>query len=282
MKKKLCIFFIVALFILSGCNNKEDNKSREKIEAELEYIDTKIFNLADKLNNVSLKKYEITSKETEMKKEENSEDEKESKESSEDSGKGEEDKNATTMEIEKTTILDGEINESEIDWQNMKTEIEIINNIWSVVSIDLRNEKVADNDIEEFNNILNQTMISIKNEDRKMSLQNISDLYAFIPNFMNYISIDNHKKTVKATKSELLKAYTVASLNEWEQVSTHVINAQNTFFTMSDNKESLENKEFKINKIERLIKNLDNSSKLKDLQVFLLHYKTLIENIDTI
>ena len=68
-------------------------------------------------------------------------------------------KNPTIMEMKNTTILD--ISEDEIDWENIKMEIEIINNIWSVISIDLKNEKVADNEIEDFNNSLNQTIISI-------------------------------------------------------------------------------------------------------------------------
>lgn len=284
MRKKLCIFLLITMLVLSGCSNK-DSDNNEKIEAEIEYIDKKIFSLADKLNNVSSRDYEITSKETEMKKEESSSsgggEETQGKQSSEGAEKEEEGKSVSTTEIKETSILESKSDESEIDWQNMKIEIENINNVWNVISIDLKNEKIADNEIEEFNDILNQTIISIKNENKDTSLKNIAQLYSFIPTFMNYTSMETNKKIVKTTKSELIKAYSEASLENWENVSTHIVNAQNTFFSISNNNQK-GNNEFKIEKAEHLMQNLNSSVSLKDLQVFMLHYKSLIQNLDTI
>ena len=281
MRKKLCIFLIIILFLLTGCKAKESDKKTKKLEAELDYISTKIFNLANKLNNVSFRNYEITSKETEIK---NEESESASSDGGEEAtgGSSEEKngKNPTIIEMKNTTILD--ISEDEIDWENIKMEIEIINNIWSVISIDLKNEKVADNEIEDFNNSLNQTIISIKNEDMEGSLKNLRNLYSIIPTFMNYIYTDNIERSIGKTKAELVKSYVSASLKDWDNALLHATNAQNIFFEISNNKDGKDNKEFKIEKVERLIQNLNNSAKLKDLQLFLVHYKTLIENIDTL
>ena len=99
---------------------------------------------------------------------------------------------------------------------------------------------------------------------------------------MNYIYTDNIERSIGKTKAELVKSYVSASLKDWDNALLHATNAQNIFFEISNNKDGKDNKEFKIEKVERLIQNLNNSAKLKDLQLFLVHYKTLIENIDTL
>lgn len=267
--------------MLSGCKQKESESKKEKLENELEYISAKIFNLADKLNNVSFENYEITSKEVEIKEEgENSS----SKTSSSNSGSeegGKEEKKVETIELEEKNLLDNNP-EEDIDWKSIKKEIEDINNIWTVVSIDLKNEKVADNDIDEFNNSLNQTIISIKTENREETLNNITNLYSSIPIFTNYIYTENIIKVMTNVKSELLKAYRSASIGNWDNVSEEISKAQSDFFDISIDKNMTENKKFKIDKVERLIQNLSNSAELKDIEVFLLNYKVLIENINTL
>lgn len=281
---------VMALVALSGCSNKNSNEdNNEKIASELEYISSKIFDLSNKLNNISSENYELVPKEIELSSEkENSGSSGEKGESSsetsgeESSKKGEEAETVTSTKMKTKNSLDTNNNDSEIDWQSIKTEIELINNIWSVINIDLAKEKVADNDIQEFNAKLNQTIISIKNEDKNTSLENISNLYSFIPTFMNYISINNSDRIVTSTKAELLKAYTAVSLKNWESVSTHVANAKNMFISILDENEEIKNNEFKIDKVRTLIQNLESSVKLEDEQLFLVHYKILIEQIDKI
>lgn len=284
MNKKLCVFLLIALFVLTGCKNKDSkNNNQEKIEAELEYIDTKIFSLSDKLNNLYSKNYELISKKIEIKKEDensNSEGSEEGKNGGEESSNKEEE--TSSMEMDKTSILDSKNDESEIDWKDIKIEIEGINSLWSIISIDLKSEKVADNDIEEFNSALNETMLSIKDENKAETLKNVTKLYSFIPTFMNYISKKDYKTEIKKVKVELLRAYTEASLDNWDSVPMYITNAQNAFFNMQKDTKDIEEQRFKIDKVERLIQNLDNSSKVKELQVFLVHYKTVIENINTI
>lgn len=254
--------------------------TEEKIEAELSHIESKIFSLADKLNNIYSKNYELSSKEIKINEEKSKSSEGKKEESSEENEDNE--KKANSTEISKTTILNTKTDEEEIEWQDIKTEIESISSLWSIISIDLKNKKVADNEIEEFNNNLNQTMLSIKNESKEETLKNITNLYSIIPIFISYTSQNENKATIKNVKLEVLKAYNEANLENWDAVSAHITNAENIFFNLQRSNEEIEKQRFKIDKIERLLQNLANSISVKDLQVFLVHYKTLIENIDTI
>jgi len=275
LKKKICVFLMLTLLVLSGCKQKDSENSKQKLENELEYISQKIFNLADKLNNVVSENYEISSKEIEVK------EESEGSETSSNSGskeEGKEGKKAETIELEGKSLLDNNSKE-DVDWKYMKQEIETINNIWSTISIDLKNEKVADNVIQSFNAVLNQTILSIKDENKKESLNNIMQMYSFIPIFSREISLENTKKIMEDIKLELIKSYVSASNEDWNSVAMYVTSAQTYFYKISDNNEN-QNNNFKIDKINSLFQTLQNSIELQDFQVFLLQYKTLIENIN--
>lgn len=49
---------VFGFFVYSNANG--DQKSNEKIEKEIDYLDTKIISLINKLNNINLENYKIT------------------------------------------------------------------------------------------------------------------------------------------------------------------------------------------------------------------------------
>lgn len=280
MKRRIIVSLILVLFFLSGCNNKNtDNKG--KIETELDYISTKIFDLANVLNNISLESYELVPRKIEISEDNGGSSSSESEGSSGSSQGGEESEIISSTEMKSSSILDKDMEDSDIKWDEIKTKLELINNSWAIISLDLKEEKVADKDILAFNALLNKTIISVNNENKEETLENISNLYSYIPGFMVDIQGKNYNIIMKKTKNELLKAYVDVSKEKWESVYNYVNNAQNHFNTMLDNREEIKNKEFKITKIQNLIQILKESVEAKDTKVFLLHYKLLIENMNT-
>lgn len=280
MKKNVLIFLIVILLSLTGCGQKKNN-SKEKIATELEYMSTQIFDLANALNNITLDNYEIVPKKIEINQENNGSDSSKSEGSSGSSQGGEKSEVISSTEMKNSSILEKDIQNAEIEWDKIKTEIELVNNTWTIVSLDLKNKKIADKDILEFNEILNKAIISIKNENKEATLENISKLYEYIPGFMSDIEGNNYNIIVKKTKNELLKAYTDVSKNNWDFVYNYINNAENYFNDIFDEAEEIKNKEFKIKKVQNLIQILKESIETKDIAVFLIHYKLLIENINT-
>jgi len=280
LKRRIIVSLILVLFFLSGCNNKNtDNKG--KIETELDYISTKIFDLANVLNNISLESYELVPRKIEISEDNGGSSSSESEGSSGSSQGGEESEIISSTEMKSSSILDKDMEDSDIKWDEIKTKLELINNSWAIISLDLKEEKVADKDILAFNALLNKTIISVNNENKEETLENISNLYSYIPGFMVDIQGKNYNIIMKKTKNELLKAYVDVAKEKWESVYNYVNNAQNHFNTMLDNREEIKNKEFKITKIQNLIQILKESVEAKDTKVFLLHYKLLIENMNT-
>jgi len=282
LKKRVLIFFTIVLVSLTGCSHKHSDNNKEKIATELDYMSTKIFDLANKLNDITLDNYELVPKKIEISEESQGSNSSESEGSSGSSQGGEKSEIIASTEMKNSSVLEKDIENPETEWDKIKTEIELVNSTWTIVSLDLKNEKIADKDIIEFNDILNKTIISIKEENKEEALENISNLYGYIPGFMSDIQGENDNVVVKKTKNELLKAYTNVSKNNWEPVYTHVNNAENYFNSLLNNKEEIKNKEFKIAKIQNLIQILKESIKEKNVEVFMLHYKLLIENMNTL
>ena len=290
LKSKICVLIIFICIFLTGCNNKvSDENNKEKLAIEIKYISSEIFDISNELNNISFENYELIPKEVEITTGENKSEsssgqesssggESNSPESSGDQGTENQSNKVTSTEMKETNSLNE--NTTEIDWQTIKTKIESINSIWSVISVDLSKEKVADNDLQNFNNLLNQSIISIKNEDKILSLENISNLYSYISTFMNYASLQNKDKVILETKAEILQAYTFVLKDDWENVSKHIINANNSFANILNNKEEIEGQEYKFDKISMIIQKLEESMELEDSQLFLLQYKLLIEQLN--
>ena len=279
MKKIIYVLLIVLIFLLTGCSNKSNNDNQEKLISELDYFSTKIFDLSSEINNISLEEYTLIPKEIEINEESDSSSSSGSENSSNISQGGQESETITSTNMQDNSILNSN---EEIDWDKIKSDVEIINDNWINVSIDLKDNNVADNKITEFDKTLNKMIIAIKDENKEDTLKNVSELYSYIPAFMENISGAEYNKIIKETKSELLKAYVDVSNNNWTSVENYITIADNRFNDIWTDKQKIKGKEYKIEKVQLIIQKLSNSVKEQEQQLFFLDYKSLLENINTL
>ena len=182
MKKIIYVLLIVLIFLLTGCSNKSNNDNQEKLISELDYFSTKIFDLSSEINNISLEEYTLIPKEIEINEESDSSSSSGSENSSNISQGGQESETITSTNMQDNSILNSN---EEIDWDKIKSDVEIINDNWINVSIDLKDNNVADNKITEFDKTLNKMIIAIKDENKEDTLKNVSELYSYIPAFIS-------------------------------------------------------------------------------------------------
>lgn len=293
MKKRIVIFLLVLVLIcLTGCNNEPTNDDiKLKVEEELNYLDSKIVSIMNKLNNITLENYTITSEEISLGEEngssgekstQGSESETQEKESSSQSKQSteQEKSNITITQMEAKTVL--ETDENNVDWKQIKNEIEIINEAWSAIIIDLSNFNVESSDILDFSSILNKCIISIKDENKLDSLKNTANLYSVIPKFEKQILNDNSIQNIKQVKSYIINAYAFAEEENWTEIEKNILEAENVFKNLTNDIEYIKNREYKVNKAYILLKELQNSLEYKDKKVFYIKYKNLLENINVL
>ena len=300
MKKtiKLSLFLIIIFvmtFILTGCKNKDKNNNiKDKISNELDFLDNKIVYILNKLNNLELENYTIVSEEIQMsnnnseesdsegkiKQDENSGNEKKQTESQNSSNSTTQNNSITITEMKSNTVISSD--ENDVNWNTIKKEVEIINETWNIIILDLTSLKVNNNDILNCSTIINDIILSAKSENKKETLANTAKLYSFIPKLEQEIDQNETKQSIKQVKAYLINAYSLLETDNWNEIEKIMANAEVTFKNVINDIEYTKNKEYKVNKTYILLKELQNSLSYKDKKLFLIKYKNLMESMNTL
>ena len=272
-----CIIFLV------GCNKKEDT-SKEKTIEEVEYLSSQIIDILNDMNKININKHTLASEKIDLKESKSDSQKSSNSESSSDEskenktpdvGKGEVD--ITNLQMESTLQTDTE----NVDWEKVKNKIEILNNSWSIIRLDLAYTNVIEDDIENFSSLLYQSIIEINNENKKNVLETLGKLYSYIPTFLSSCYANKNTQEIQNSKLEIITAYIlITNTEEWDRASEHMNNAETSFRNIMNDKEYSKGKESKLNKIYALIKDTQNSTTTQSKPVFYMNYTDLISNIN--
>lgn len=301
---------IFIVFTLTGCSDKqsEEEISKEKINQELQYLDTKFVSLMNMLNNVSFTNYKVTSEDIKEEKNKGKEsssnsgqDSKSSSEgeSSSDSEAGGESNSNSSSDSESGGEAGSSDNKQEnkifkltednilsldsssnIQWDLIKSEIENLYSIWTTITIDMHTAGINSDDILEFNTFLDSLSMQAKEENKQGALDNLSKLYNLLPKYLNSYSGDEIKKSVLNTKAHLLTAFCMVDSDKWDDMSAEMLKANQEFSTIINNVNIDKNKKLNVNRAYLLLKEAQNSVEAKDKEVFLLKYKNAIQELN--
>ena len=137
--------------------------------------------------------------------------------------------------------------------------------------------------ILEFSNLLDKTVIDIKNKDEKSVAQTYAGLYSLVVDFSKKTEMGKEKKAAIEIKGDIIKAYAHVSSEDWDSVQAEIASAEKkaTNLVNEVNKED-KPKKYNINKMYILLEELKNSLDTKEKRIFYIKYKNLIEEINTI
>lgn len=298
---------IINLIVLTGCSSKgkTSDTSKDKVIQELDYLDGQIIGILNKLNNITLENYTVTSEETSLTEStstggdngnsgssggsgssdssgggSNQSSGVEQKQSSSQSGNSEDKSSITASQMEAKTILESD--ENDTDWSSIKSEIEKISNSWAVILLDLSNFNIDSNDVLSFSTTLDDSILSIKDENKEESLVNLAKLYSFIPMYERAISAENSVQNIKQVKSYIMNSYAGVEQENWNDVEFNISECEKTYKNIINDMEYVKDKEVKVNRTYVLIKELQNSLGYKDKKLFYIKYKNLIESINAL
>lgn len=315
MKKILKIFISIScMFIImisiSGCNGFKQSKKtlQQKINTEISYLDKELVDIANKLNNIDYAIYKVETEEihgTSNFKGDNQSSKEKSGSSKGDLGKqsdsesgekssenqGQESNNSQsenssgqnqsqnkTFSMNSNNILS---NKSEIDWYGLKNRVENLYTSWTTIANDLKDLDISNEDIDNFSGKLDNMAISIKNEDKNSTIENLIDMYEYLPKFVAKNNNFNMEK-VLSSKYNLLKCYKNADMENWEELQKCISDLKINFSNIINNKNEFEEKEKYIDNSAIIINEMENSSELKDKKVFFIKYKNLMQELGSI
>ena len=289
------------MFILTGCSDSKDEELKTKVVSELDYINTKTVGMLNKLNNISFENYSIISEQVQLSSEE--EKAKTGEESSQSSNKesggqgsgdeangGGSSDNSQSGGDSKNTInstnmvADIELNKNrdDIDWTEVKKEIEQLDESWAIIVLDLYTLNAKNDTILDFSEKINTAMVAVKAEDKQKSLIALADLYSSIPQFLQEIDADKNMQKIRQTQSHVIDAYVLASDMNNTEIDKNITEAITVYSEVMSDIDYTKDKTEKTNKVYVLLNELANSLTEKDSDVFYIKYKNFMKEIETI
>lgn len=316
------ILIIIGVFIIgfgiyytvakSKDKNTEEQDLNAKVSSELEYIEEKFVNLFNKMNNIEYENYKITVKDVEKSESNDKEsgatttgEEKSGNTSSSDSqssggsqggdsqGGNSEGSNSSQGESSSEQAADNQMYElqaigvltqdSQIDWEKTKTEVENIYVSIPTITLDLYQTNVNQQDILDFNSKFDNLTVAIKNENKQETLQNLIEVYKYMPTFAEAVSQNsNIKKTALDTKLNIFQGYSKLDSGDWTTISNDIQTGIQTFAKLLTDAQIEEQKQYSINKIYVMLNELKSASEKKNVEIFLIKYKNLIEELNNV
>lgn len=300
----LVIFILSIAFILfksyADSNKNEDEK--EKTETEIQRIELSFVNMFNELNNIKFENYRINTSQINKEdlKDNSSSSASEStpssggSSSSENSSSGEQGEsqkeNGSSQSSEESKEnqnyemkLSGVLTEnSDINWENLKNEVEILYSAIPSLTIDLYKININKEKITNFNQEYDNLMKAIKEENKQNALYALANLYNYLPDFIENSTDDTNKKILIRTKNNIFKAYSLLDKNDWNAITENVNLANQEFTKMLTNSQSSNKNQYIINKAYVQINELQKSTQTKEKEIFLIKYKNLLEELENI
>ena len=289
----LIVLVVLALTVYTSATQNNEQDEKGKVTSEIRYLDTKLVDLFNNMNNIETRNYQIyTTKIEESRSAENSGGGSSGGNSSSDSNASSTSDSTSTQdnsdqaqsentgknyEMQAAGIL---TTNRDIDWNSCKNESELIYTSISTITLDLYSLNVSQENILNFNKDLDNLTVSLEEENKQLTLDNLVKVYEYIPKFAQNVVDDTLYKTVLETKLNVFKGYAKLDSGDWAGMNTNMIDAINVYATLLTNTEIDANKQASINKGYVMLNELKNAVDTQNTSVFLIKYKNLLEEIN--
>lgn len=275
--KKIFVSSILFVLIISltGCGSKtsEQDLLKEKVTEEVEVMESKIVDMLNNCNNISTRNYKVISEKIENKDTESDKTQSQDSEQNTESDKSEN----IESEVQKNVSNRVLVGDRTPNWDEIKNNIEILSDIWGTVIKDLYKCNVNNEDILKFSDSLNLAIISIKNSDKPNTMQNLVNMYSYLPTFANNVYKEEQQKNKLNAKYHIINAYSKIETENWDEINKEMTEADKHITnTMNDVNQTNEN----IEKTYIVLKEFQNAISKQDKDVLYIKYRNLIEEFN--
>lgn len=304
MNKRIyaCVVILSLILILSGCGNKKSEQEllKDKLNTEISYIDSELVSIANALNNINYSKYKLIEEEVEnvtnvssnsSKSNEGTKGQDENKitqeeqESSEENTNNQSNGNHEENQEEKndiftmtsTNLLEESV---QTDWSEFYSKVESLYTVFTVVSLDLKEIGILENDINDFNNSLDALSLAVKSNNSINIMNSVVELYSYLPDFMKKYEGNNKDQKIINSKYYLLVCYRDVNEENWTNFENSFQDLKMSFSNVNNSREEYIGKEVNINNANAIIRGMQDTINLKDKSIFFIKYKNLIQEFN--
>lgn len=241
---------------------------------ELENISFDIYRLS--IENEKKQNTGKESEESETSKKESSSSSSEKSSSSENTS--DENQNQKKYSMEKSSVL---LNnpKKEINWDYQKVTIETLYPYWNTMMVDFNEIGIDKNDIMNFTKLLDDAITKIQEENKVDTLIILSNMYDYIPKFLEQITQDKKYVYILQVKAYILQVYAIAEQNKWQDMSNITQKAIDTFLLVMNQSDEMDTNTNTLNKIYIYLNDILTAIQKENKDLFFIKYKNLVETI---
>lgn len=297
----IVIIAVLGFVIYSNANKGEENNQQEKVISEIKYVESKLVQLFNEMNKIESRNYSIAIGELAKESESNQTNGQSSGQSSSESGAGggeggtssgeqssssgnsnsssNTDQDKKKYELQLSGVL---TNKEDINWDYVKGEIENLYTSIATITLDFYQIGANQDNILAFNQQIDNLSVAVKDENKEMTLSELSNLYTNLSNITQSLEGNETYKIVVRIKENIFKAYSKLDAGKWDEITNDINNAISTYSELlTDTSNGIDN-QYEVNKGYILINEMQNAVKLQDVSVFLIKYKNLLEELNSI
>ncbi len=284
----IVMIVILSLTIYTNANKDNGESQKEKIFSEVKFVENKIVNLLNTMNHIEVRNYKVVTSELSKESTEksssggSSESESGGEDSSESSSQGtasQDEQDKKKFELKANGVL---TNTEDINWDSVKSEIENLYTSLPTITMDLYQSNVNQEDILGFNTEYDKLTSVVKDEKKEETLAELTKVYEYLPKFLRGSEQEELYTTLVETKYNVFKAYSKLDGQNWEEISSDIRGAIDSYSKLLTNTEIDTRKQYNISKGYIMLNELQNAVNIQDASVFLIKYKNLLEEINNI
>lgn len=292
----ILIVLILGFVIYSNASKDDGNNQNQKAFSEIKYIESKLVELFNEMNKIESRNYNISIGEISKETTQSSSGESSSSsgsgggkggtssgETSSNSGDSGSSSNSEQdnkkFELEISGVL---TNKEDINWDYIKGEIENLYSSVSTITLDLLQINITQEEILAFNSQLDNLAIAIKDENKENTLSQMSTLYDTLTTITQKIQGEETYQILVEVKQNIFKAYSKLDTGNWDEIADDTKNAINSYSKLLTDTNINAQNQYIINKGYVLINELQNAVNLQDVSVFLIKYKYLLEELNSL
>mgnify|MGYP007046270580 FL=1 len=180
------------------------------------------------------------------------------------------------MTMEKNGVLTSR--DKKTDWDLLKGLLEALYSSWSTIALDMNGLNINSEDILSFNTFLNDATKSVKDENKKDTMNNLLKLYALLPKYSSSVADDIFTNLLD-TKVQVLNAYVLTEDKNWDEINKRLENAINEYGNIINNVEINTRNSAGVSQTYILLKELQRCTSVKDVDIFYINYKNFMQEI---
>lgn len=296
----VAIIIVITSVIYVNANKNPEEDQKQKISSEMEFLESKLLDLANMMNNIQTSKYSVTVKDVPGQTQEseggNTSSSQNQSSESDNQGQSEGNNNSQSSNSQSSTEqsdsgenkkyeleLNGVLNENQqIDWENVKGEVEELYISIPTITLDLYEMNINKDDILNFNKEYDNLIKVVKNENKEEVLGVLNTLYSYMPKFIQNTTDDNVNKTIVETKSYIVSAYSKLDAEKWDGINDDIKKAIDVYSKLLTDTNIDNEKQYSLNKSYVILNEIQNAVNIKDKSVFLIKYKNLLEELENV